>query len=318
MSMSQSLSSHVKQMATGSGPEVAGMGMEQLQDLMQSFNTTAERLHETHEALYGQVRTLEQELAEANDQLRRSQQLAALGEMAAGIAHEIRNPLGCIQLYAQILVEDLEDRPDSKDLCRKIGTAVRGMESIVKDVLQFARDTSLHSEEVSVGSLLDRVIEDAQGLLVAERTTVVRRELADRVLVHADLTLMTQAVGNILRNAVESMSDMENNTREVTVETSLIRKLRVDGDRACTVSISVGDRGCGIPEDLMHRLFNPFFTTRPTGTGLGLAIAHRVIDAHGGDIVVGSREGGGSVFEIHVPVELSGQDLPDSVYAEVR
>ena len=122
-----------------------GLGMDQLQDLMLSFNETAERLHETHEALHDQVRTLETELAEANEQLRRSQQLAALGEMAAGIAHEIRNPLGSIQLYAQVLVEDLEDRPDSMDLCQKIGTAVRGMESIVRDVLQFARDTSLQA-----------------------------------------------------------------------------------------------------------------------------------------------------------------------------
>lgn len=318
MSMSQSLSSRVDDMTSGTNPEAAGMGIEQLQDLMQSFNSTAERLHETHEALHGQVQTLESELAEANDQLRRSQQLAALGEMAAGIAHEIRNPLGCIQLYAQILVEDLDDRPDSIDLCRKIGTAVRGMESIVKDVLQFARDNSLHSEQISIGALLDRVIEDAQGLLVSEGTGISRSDLADQVVINADLTLMTQAVGNILRNAVESMTDVDPDLKEVTLETSLIRKLRVDGDRPCTVSISIGDRGCGIPQDLMHRLFNPFFTTRPTGTGLGLSIAHRVIDAHGGDIVVGSREGGGSVFEIHVPVELSGQALPDSVYAEVR
>lgn len=318
MSMSPSSTSQVDDIPAGRNPDAAGMDMGQLQDLMQSFNVTAERLHETHETLYSQVQTLEHELAEANDQLRRSQQLAALGEMAAGIAHEIRNPLGCIQLYAQILVEDLEDRPDSIDLCRKIGTAVRGMESIVKDVLQFARDTSLHSEQTTIGSLLDRVIEDAQGLLVSERTTVTRRDLADQVMINADLTLMTQAVGNILRNAVESMIDIDMDPREVTLETSLIRKLRVDGDRPCTVSISIGDRGCGIPEDLMHRLFNPFFTTRATGTGLGLAIAHRVIDAHGGDIVVGSREGGGSVFEIHVPVELSGQALPESVYAGVR
>ena len=294
------------------------MDIGQLQDLMQSFNVTAERLHETHETLYSQVQTLEHELAEANDQLRRSQQLAALGEMAAGIAHEIRNPLGCIQLYAQILVEDLEDRPDSMALCRKIGTAVRGMESIVKDVLQFARDTSMHSEQTTIGSLLDRVIEDAQGLLVSEKTTIRRRDVADQIEINADLTLMTQAVGNILRNAVESMSEVDLDLKEVTLETSLIRKMRVDGDRPCTVSIAIGDRGCGIPEDLMHRLFNPFFTTRPTGTGLGLAIAHRVIDAHGGDIVVSSREGGGSVFEIHVPVELSDQASPESVYAEVR
>ena len=73
------------------------------------------------------------------------------------------------------------------------------------------------------------------------------------------------------------------------------------------MSIGIADRGCGIPEDLVHRLFNPFFTTRPTGTGLGLAIAHRVVDAHDGDIVVAPREGGGSIFEVHVPVlELRG------------
>ena len=280
-----------------------GLGMDQLQDLMLSFNETAERLHETHEALHDQVRTLETELAEANEQLRRSQQLAALGEMAAGIAHEIRNPLGSIQLYAQVLVEDLEDRPDSMDLCQKIGTAVRGMESIVRDVLQFARDTSLQQEQVTVGTIIDRVLCDSEGLINSESTRI-RRDFSQDVLhVQVDLTLMTQAVGNILRNAVESMCDQGVEERIVDVETRLLKRLKPDGDRHEIVSISIADRGCGVPEELVHRLFNPFFTTRPTGTGLGLAIAHRVVDAHGGDIVVTAREGGGTIFEIHMPIK---------------
>ena len=318
MSVSQSLSSQTPNLRANPVGAGEGMGMDQLQDLMLSFNETAERLHETHEALHHQVRTLESELAEANEQLRRSQQLAALGEMAAGIAHEIRNPLGSIQLYAQILVEDLDDRPDSVDLCNKIGTAVRGMESIVRDVLQFARDTSLQQEQVSVGSIIDRVVCDSEGLMATEITTLRRDTCADSTVVRADLTLMVQAIGNILRNAVESMDEMVSEDRVVTIESRILRRLRTDGDRHEIVSISIADRGCGVPEDLVHRLFNPFFTTRPTGTGLGLAIAHRVVDAHGGDIVVGSREGGGSVFEVHVPVEIVGKDPLKNREAEVR
>ncbi|MEE2906301.1 MAG: ATP-binding protein [Planctomycetota bacterium] len=318
MSVSRSLPSQTPDLRANPLSAGNGMGMDQLQDLMLSFNETAERLHETHEALHCQVQTLESELAEANEQLRRSQQLAALGEMAAGIAHEIRNPLGSIQLYAQVLVEDLEDRPDSVDLCNKIGTAVRGMESIVRDVLQFARDTSLQQEHVLIGSIIDRVVCDSEGLLATAATSLRRDTSADSIVVSADLTLMVQAIGNILRNAVESMDDSEREDRVVTIESSVVRRLKTDGDRHEIVSISISDRGCGVPEDLVHRLFNPFFTTRPTGTGLGLAIAHRVVDAHGGDIVVGSREGGGSVFEVHVPLEAVGKAPMEICEPEVR
>ncbi|MBG81195.1 MAG: hypothetical protein CMJ39_10885 [Phycisphaerae bacterium] len=298
--------------------QAPGMDVNQLQDLMQSFNATAERLHTTHEALHQQVQTLELELAEANEQLRRSQQLAALGEMAAGIAHEIRNPLGSIQLYAQVLVEDLQAHPESLELCRKIGMAVNGMESIVRDVLQFARDTSIHVEHVTVGSLIDRMLLDAEGLIADQSATIERHSAADDMLVKADVTLMVQAIGNILRNAIESMDESAEDRRVVQLESCMLRRMQVDGDRRESISIRISDRGRGIPEDLVHRLFNPFFTTRPTGTGLGLAIAHRVIDAHEGDITVAPRNGGGSTFEIHIPVVNSGDQsaVRDRVEAE--
>ena len=278
----------------------------QLQDLMRSFNATAERLHVTHEALHRQVRTLETELAEANEQLRRSQQLAALGEMAAGIAHEIRNPLGSIQLYAQVLVEDLADQPGSMELCRKIGTAVNGMETIVRDVLQFARDTSLHAERMAVGVLIDRVISNAEGLLMTSGVEPVRDRAADDERVMIDATLMGQAVGNIVRNAIESMEGTAVHHRNLAIGSRLMRRTRADGSRHTVAAISVADRGGGIPEDLVSRLFNPFFTTRANGTGLGLAIAHRVVDAHRGDIIVSPRDGGGTVFEVLIPIDETG------------
>ncbi|MCH2141262.1 MAG: ATP-binding protein, partial [Phycisphaerales bacterium] len=141
--------------------------------------------------------------------------------------------------------------------------------------------------------------------LASACTTVVRDSIADDQLINVDATLMAQAIGNVLRNAVESMESVPEPGRIITVESRILRRLRIDGDRHPTLSIAISDRGCGVPEELVSRLFNPFFTTRPTGTGLGLAIAHRVVDAHGGDIVVTSREGGGSVFEVHIPIESS-------------
>ena len=116
-----------------------GQSETQLMELLQSFTETAERLQSTHDVLHQQVGRLEAELAEANEQLHRSRELASLGEMAAGIAHEIRNPLASIQLFAEVLGEDLEDRPEQADLCSKIEISVQRMDTIVRDVLRFAR-----------------------------------------------------------------------------------------------------------------------------------------------------------------------------------
>ena len=130
----------------------------ELGELMRSVMDTAERLQSTHDALQGQVARLERELAEANAQLHRSRELASLGEMAAGIAHEIRNPLASIQLFAEVLSEDLVDRPEQKDVCRKIDVSVRRMDAIVSDVLQFARESTVRCQVMPASSLLRGVV----------------------------------------------------------------------------------------------------------------------------------------------------------------
>ena len=126
-------------------PPVEGptLGLDDLRQLMLTINETTQRLQQTHESLQLEVSRLQGELAEANAQLLRSRSLAALGEMAAGIAHEIRNPLASIGLYAQMLVEDLADRPETSRLAGKIGGAVDRLDTIVRDVLRFARATSV-------------------------------------------------------------------------------------------------------------------------------------------------------------------------------
>ena len=116
-----------------------GLSVDDLRDLMESVTLTTQRLQATHVALQDQVARLQGELTEAKAALRRSEALAALGEMAAGIAHEIRNPLASIQLYAQMLGEDLNDRPPQVELCGKINRAVVTLDAIVRDVHCFAR-----------------------------------------------------------------------------------------------------------------------------------------------------------------------------------
>ena len=275
------------------------LGVDDLRQLMRSVNETTERLQRTHTTLQQQVASLQGELAEANAQLRRSRSLAALGEMAAGIAHEVRNPLASIGLYAQMLNEDLADRPDGARLATKITGAVDRIDTIVRDVLRFAKDTTLHPQLVSVTTLVDQALESCRTSLAAADIAVVRE--GDRVRVAVDTTLMAQALSNVIRNAAEAMEGSESVNREIVISTRRERRRLPAGGRAEYVVIGIQDGGPGISPDVLERMFNPFFTTRRTGTGLGLAIVHRIVEAHGGHVVVSNSRDGGATVELCLP-----------------
>ncbi|MDY7107179.1 MAG: ATP-binding protein [Planctomycetota bacterium] len=289
--------------SAGEPAVAARMSIDDLRDLMHAFNQTTERLEATHTALRQEVARLKGELAEANDQLRRSRSLAALGEMAAGIAHEIRNPLGSIQLYVQMLGEDLAHDPDQSKLCEKIGRAVTGLDAIVGDVLLFARDMSVRCEEISAGELIDASLRSAEALL-ASAELEVRVEVPHNGsgTLHADRGLLTQALGNVIRNAVEAMAEAESPTPRLAITAGKKRVRCPDGRRGPRLVIAVEDSGPGIPEEVVQRMFNPFFTTRKTGTGLGLAIVHRIVDAHEGHITVSNVPSGGARVELCLPL----------------
>lgn len=282
---------------------VSELGLDELKHLMQNVAETTERLQETHTTLQAEVIRLQNELAEANDQLRRARSLAALGEMAAGIAHEVRNPLASIRLYVQMLAEDLDDRPDQVSICDKVTRAIEGLDAIVRDVLVFARNMQAVPTRVSAEAVLDRALDACLSVLSASGATVHRQTVspsADQAAL--DTELAVQALANVIRNAAEALVEASSDRREVHLRVFAQRVRRPDGARQLHTVFRVSDTGPGVDALVVDRMFNPFFTTRKTGTGLGLAIVHRIVDAHGGHISVSNRPQGGAQVDLCFPV----------------
>lgn len=280
----------------------AAMSERELAEIIGAFNEVTGKLHSAHEALRAEVSRLKIELREANEQVERSRRLAALGEMAAGIAHEVRNPLGSIQLYAKMLVDDLVDRAPERQIAEKIGGAVRGLDAVVGDVLAFSREMRVRAEVVDARELIAGAVDE--GLCGNPCDVEIRAECGE---IECDASLLHRALVNVIRNAGEAMRE-GGGEKHVTIST---RRQRVaNGEEAGRegVVIRVEDSGPGVAEDVLARMFNPFFTTRATGTGLGLAIVHRIVDAHGGRVVVQNVRGedgrvSGASVELVLPME---------------
>jgi len=286
-----------------------GLSESDMTDLLTRFNDATTRLHATHEALTSEVARLRKELREANEALERSRRLAALGEMAAGIAHEVRNPLGSIGLYAQMLVDDLGDRPEQAAMAGRIGDATRGLDRIVGDVLTFARPMRLQRGSVCLDEAVGRARDACRA---EEQRAGVRVDVDVRdpeTALKADPALLRQALVNVLRNAIEAAGEGAGDASAgwVRIEATAERRL-IEGRRRRVGVIRVSDSGEGVDESALQRMFNPFFTTRAAGTGLGLAIVHRIVDAHAGTINAWNDERtGGAVFELLLPLS-AGQD----------
>lgn len=270
---------------------------DDLAALIRSYHEVTDRLKASHELLGREVRRLREELHEKNRELARRERLAALGEMAAGVAHEIRNPLGGIGLYASLLERDLTDRPRQQDIAQRISAGVRNMEGIVGDILAFAGDGVPHRRCVAAGELVKAVL--AQ---VAPRAHALGVEfevdvrLAE-VRLQIDSGQIERALLNLLVNALDAMGK----GGRIGIRAAEIR------DDDGMAAIVVEDNGPGIPAELRQRIFHPFFTTKETGTGLGLAIVHRIVEAHGGRITAGQRQGGGASFVLALPAGEGGR-----------
>lgn len=285
------------------------IGVEELGELMHAVNQTTEQLQATHVALHEQVQRLQGELAEANAQLRRSQSLAALGEMATGIAHEIRNPLASIHLYAQTLNEELAEQPQQAALCTKINRAVNMLDGIVRDVLLFAREVQISPTRAAAHDLFERALTACESLIVNDEINVHQPgDSSDALTIEVDTGLMTQALSNVVRNAVEAMSESDASTRELRLDTSRQWVRCPDGPRRQRIVLTIADTGPGIPDEVIERMFNPFFTTRKTGTGLGLAIVNRIVEAHGGHVHVNNHDEGGAEVAICLPPKQNTQE----------
>jgi two-component system sensor histidine kinase AtoS len=224
------------------------------------------------------------EVKRLQEQIELKERLTALGEMSAGIAHELRNPMAVIAGYLNLLAKK-QDEPGQR-VIRDIRAEIEGMNRIIGDLLTFARPTSLNRVGVKVRELLESCLESA---LQSRPNTAVRTSIdLEDIAVPADEVLMRQALTNVLVNALEAMPS----GGLLTVEAR--------GNRDLT--IIVRDTGHGVPHEDLKRIFLPFFTTKEEGVGMGLALAHKVITAHGGRIEAESEGGKGTAFIMTLPL----------------
>ncbi len=259
-----------------------------LADIFARFNETTRRLEESHARLQAKVEELQKELARKNAELERKKRLAALGEMAAGVAHEIRNPLGGIQLYARLLERELTT-PDNLRVIRKIIDGVKSLDNVVEGMLAFTSNITPRP----VACNIEGVIEAAVSYIlpqVEETSTRVVCDLPERpVMCRVDPDLMKRAFMNIIKNAVDAMG--KGGTLRIYVSS------RTED----SVTLCFKDTGPGIPADVLDNIFDPFFTSKDCGTGLGLAIVHRIVESNGGGVSAGNAPGGGAVFAVTLP-----------------
>lgn len=281
-------------------------GKDEIGQLAHAFNGMTADLHDAREDLTQWGRTLErrveertQQLRETQDHLIRSEKLASLGKMAAGVAHEINNPLTAILINAHLLLERCENPPSSREALTLIAEETTRCAQIVSGLLNFARQTPAREVLTDINDIIDRTVQLLERQ-AAVRNIQIEKDL-DRSLplVELDRNKIQQVFSNLAINACEAM--LHGGTLQIT------SRLGRDGTR---FEIVFSDTGVGIPKENIPKLFDPFFTTKNFGTGLGLAVSYGIIRQRGGAIDVRSEVGRGATFTVRIPLE-SGAEKSD-------
>lgn len=240
----------------------------------------------------------------SDEQARLQDRLAALGQMAAGLAHEIRNPLAGMEVVAGLLKRRLADLPDECALVDQITAELRSVADTVSDALGYVRPVVSARAPVDLSALVAEAIEVAR-TRVEFAGKVVREERGRVDPISADPEQLRAVVTNLVVNAFEAMEGDANACLDVTVEESESTRANIRGVETALryVVLTLGDNGPGIPDDIREKVFYPFFTTKQTGSGVGLASAQKVVASHGGTIELDSRSGKGAVFRVRLPAE---------------
>jgi len=240
------------------------------------------------------------------DESRRNETLARLGGLVAGLAHEVKNPLGGIRGAAQLLAKRFADQPDVGEYTGVMIREIDRLSRLVEQLLTLGAPPTPDPLPLNVHKVIHEVLTLMSTELAARNHTVrlqIDPSLPD---VRGDETQLTHVFLNLIKNAMEAMPDKGTVTITTRMETDFhILRRAVRGDTAGTgkfLRVEVADSGPGFPADAVERVFEPFFTTKPRGSGLGLAICERVVAVHGGDIRAENRRGGGAVITVLLPV----------------
>ena len=250
------------------------------------------RLAERNRAETRKLAEANEHLPQAEGQLRRSERLAALGQLTAGLAHEVRNPVGTIKNAAELLARNaaLQEDAIGKEMTGYITTEATRINSIMSRFLDFARPHQLRVQTEDLGAFLDRTIDRFEGQNSGSGGKIsVQRVYSPGPSLAFDAELMEHVISNLLFNAAQASPAGS----VVTLNTQLVQDM---------IEVAVSDRGSGIDPKNLESVFNPFFTTKSAGTGLGLAIVAKIVDEHGGKVTVESKLGEGTVFRVYLPI----------------
>jgi len=254
-------------------------------------------------AQLGRVRELE-------ERLHRADRLAALGTMAAGIAHDIRNPLTSILIFSQLMSLHHDDPEVRAKFDRVVPRELERVQAVIEDMMELARSTTLHLEPTSLNEVMAQVVELYEEQATAREIKVSREFAPDLPYCMADRKRLHRCFSNLVANAIQAMP----NGGELGVRTTLVSIATLSDARweapqsgvptGSAIRVTISDTGVGIPPDRLSRIFDPFYTTKEKGLGLGMAIAHRIIEDHKGSIDVESQVGLGTTFTVHLAVAL--------------
>lgn len=305
------------------------------QEILTSQNVVLEsQVHERTAALSQSLK----ELKETQTLIIQQEKMASLGELTAGIAHEIQNPLNFVNNFSDVnkeLLSEMRDEINKGNLAEanalandvidneeKINHHGKRADSIVKGMLQHSRTSSSHKEPTDVNALADEYLRLAyHGLRAKDKSfnVTIKTEFDDSLSAGeagiGKINVIRQDMGrvilNLINNAFYAVNERQKQGENRYEPTVAVATTKQNG----MITIQVKDNGNGIPEKILNKIFQPFFTTKPTGmgTGLGLSLAYDIIKAHGGEIRVETKEGDGSTFIIQLPVTPSREREPGMV-----
>lgn len=260
----------------------------------QLAGATRERARK-YQAVAEQLAAANVSLQDAEAAVRRADRLAALGQLTAGLAHELRNPMSTMRTSAEMLGRTLPAGNEvARELAGYISSEVDRTNSLITRFLEFARPLSLRLDPTDIGAVIDRAVALVERERPPSNVAIYKNYSPDIRPFPLDGELMERVIYNLVLNAVQASPP----DGAVTVKTR-----PADGE----VEISVIDRGSGIDPRQVESVFNPFFTTKPDGVGLGLAIVSKIVDEHGGKMLVESQPGEGSVFRVYLPMKGRGE-----------
>jgi two-component system, NtrC family, sensor histidine kinase HydH len=272
--------------------------------LVNRFVQESRRQTRLYQDLAAQLAETNRQLKQAQAEARRSERLAALGQLSAGLAHEIRNPLGVIKGSAEMLSQKLQGSDElARELAGYISSEVNRLSALVTQFLNFARPLQADLQPADITVLLDRVLKNVGDHWNGKPVQVERAYANGLPPIPLDESLCEQAFVNLVQNAYEAMEERGGTLR---VEVAPVVQNNRHG-----VAVQITDTGPGIPAELREEIFNPFVTTKKTGVGLGLAIVSKIVDRHHGSIRLDQGPQGGASFTIFLPLDQSGTDQPE-------